>query len=158
VRPPVHHNGDDSRAAHFAWKHLANGNGRNAGQVLLGNATRVQALRGAFVPDAGLCRALPAPSLQRPDLLDAPPPAEPRPDCAEAVARGDQGPTVNQAVAAIAASYVEKLLAGTCAWMGSYFDLDDGTLRCVAADPKVVAGALGLRSSALCAPARRDGA
>ena len=91
---------------------LANGNGRNSGQVLLGNATRPEALRGAFLPEIGLCRALPAPSLQRPDLLDAPPEPQPAPDCAEAVASGDQGPTINQVVAAIAASYVEKLLAG----------------------------------------------
>jgi hypothetical protein len=134
---------------------LDTGNGRNAGQVLLGNATCTQALRGAFLPEAGLCRALPAPSLQRPDLLDAPPAAEPRPDCAEAVAQGDQGPTINQVVAAIAADYVEKLLAGTCVWAASYFDLDDGTLRCVPPDPKSVAADVGLRASSLCARAPR---
>ena len=63
---------------------------------------------------------------------------------------------MNQVVAALAASYVEKLLAGTCGWMGSYFDLDDGTLRCVPADPTVVAAAVGLRANSLCARARRD--
>ena len=55
-------------------------------------------------------------------------------------------------MAAIAASYVEHLLTGTCAWMASYFDLDDGTLRCVPPDPKTVAGlhvnAVVARSSA----------
>ncbi len=88
------------------------GNGANAGQVLLGNATRPEGLRGAFETDRGICRALPAPSLQRPDLLDAPlePPPAPTLDCAEAVVRGDQGPTINQVVAAVAASYVEKLV------------------------------------------------
>jgi hypothetical protein len=112
------------------------GNGRNSG-----------------VPSAGVCRALPAPSLQRPDLLDAPPAPEPQPqppmDCAQAVARGDQGPTINAVVAAIAASYVEKLLAGTCHWMASYFDLDDGTLRCLPADPKTVASIAGLHPNAV---------
>ena len=111
------------------------GNGRNSGQVLLGNATRPDELRGAFLPSAGLCRALPAPSLQRPDLLLVPPEPQPRPDCAEAVAAGDQGPTINQSTAAIAAGYVEKLLDRTLGWMASYLDLDDGMLRCVPADP-----------------------
>ena len=32
----------------------------------------------------------------------------------------------NQFVAAVAATYVEKLLAGSCTWMASYFDLADG--------------------------------
>jgi PRTRC genetic system ThiF family protein len=129
------------------------GNGRNSGQVLLGNAVEPDELRGAFLPHLGVCRALPAPSLQRPDLLTVPP--EPLPsrlkaqDCAEAVARGEQGPTVNQFVAALAASYVEKLLAGSCSWMSSYFDLDDGVLRCVAAEPKTVAALAGLHLNAV---------
>lgn len=134
---------------------LDTGNGRNSGQVLLGNVTRPEGLRGAFVPAAGLCRALPAPSLQRPDLLDAPPEPRPQADCAEAVAAGDQGPTVNHVVAAFAASYVEKLLDGSCTWMASYFDLDDGTLRCVPADPKTVAAIAGLHPNAVAPPSRR---
>ncbi len=56
---------------------------------------------------------------------------------AEAVARAEQGATINQVVAAVAAGVVERLLAGTCAWMGLYFDLDDGTLHPVPADPCV---------------------
>ncbi|MBI4499075.1 MAG: ThiF family adenylyltransferase [Chloroflexi bacterium] len=131
------------------------GNGRNAGQVLLGNVTRAEGVRGAFLPDPGVCRALPAPSLQRPDLLDTPPEPQPALDCAEAITAGTQGPTINQVVAAIMASYVEKLLTGTCSWMSSYFDLDDGTLRCVPADPKVVAGLVGLHVNAVVSPAPR---
>ena len=131
------------------------GNGRNSGQILLGNVTRPEELRGAFVPQTSLCRALPAPSLQRPDLLDAPPAPQPQLDCAQAVVQGDQGPTINQVVAAIAASFVEKLVAGNCTWMASYFDLEDGTLRCVAADPKTVAGTAGLHVNAVAPPASR---
>ena len=92
------------------------GNGLNSGQILLGNASRAEELRGAFLRDVELCRALPAPSLQRPDLLEAPPEPQPVLDCAEAVAQGDQGPTINQVVAAIASSCIEKLLSGTCRW------------------------------------------
>lgn len=151
----------DERRSGYAYPYprqpvwwLDTGNGRNSGQVLLGNATRPEALRGAFAPSVELCRALPAPSLQRPDLLHAPPAPQPAPDCAEAVAAGDQGPTVNQVVAALAASYVEKLLAGTCGWMATYFDLDDGTLRCVSAEPKAVAAIAGLHVNAVAPPAR----
>ncbi len=125
------------------------GNGRNSGQVLLGNATQPEMLRGAFLPQEGVCRALPAPSLQRPDLLDAPPAPQPVLDCAEAIAHQVQGPTINQVVAAVAVSFVEKLLAGSCGWMAAYFDLDDGTLRCVPAEPRTVAGIAGLHLNAI---------
>lgn len=125
------------------------GNESNAGQILLGNVTNPEDLRGAFATDLGLCRALPAPSLQRPDLLIAPPAPEPEADCAERVARGDQGPTINQVVAAIAASFVEKLLAGTCSWLGTYFDMEQGTLRTIQAEPKVVSQQSGLHVNAL---------
>lgn len=131
------------------------GNGRNSGQVLLGNTTRTEALRRAFIPARGRCRALPAPSLQRPDLLHASPEPRPQPDCAEAVADGEQGPTINQVVASIAAGYVEKLLCGTCSWMASYFDLDDGMLRCLPADPKIVANIAGLHPNAVAPPTAR---
>lgn len=134
------------------------GNARNSGQLLLGNAADPEALRGAFSPATGRCTALPAPHLQRPDLLVNPPEPAPRPapDCAEAIIAGDQGPTVNQVVAALAAGYVEKLLAGTCGWMASYFDLDDGTLRCVAAEPRAVAALVGLHPNTVAPPNRRD--
>jgi PRTRC genetic system ThiF family protein len=128
------------------------GNDRNSGQVLLGNATRVDTLRGAFLPQSSLCRALPAPGLQRPDLLEIPPQPRPSPDCAEAIVQGDQGPTINQVVAAIGAGYVERLLAGTCSWMASYFDLDDRTLRCTGVDPKIVGEIAGLHVNAVAPP------
>jgi PRTRC genetic system ThiF family protein len=139
---------DPSASASRVWW-LDAGNGINSGQVLLGNATRPDGLRRAFDADAGVCRALPAPSLQRPDLLDAPPPAAPRLDCAEAVAVAAQGPTINQVVAAVAAAFVEKLLAGTCGWMAAYVDLDEGVLRCLPADPRTAAADAGLRPSSV---------
>lgn len=127
------------------------GNARDDGQVLLGSALRREDLRGEFVEADGRCRALPAPSLQRPDLLAAPPrpsPA-PAPDCAEAIEAGEQGATINQVVAAVAASFVEKLLDGTCAWADAYFNLADGTLRCRPPDPRLVASLTGLHVNAL---------
>lgn len=139
---------------------LDGGNGRNSGQVLLGNATRPDELRDAFVPDGaggGLCRALPAPSLQRPDLLEAPPQPEawPRLDCAEAVANDEQGATINQYVAALLAGYVEQLLAGRCRWMRTVFDLDSGLHAAVPTDPKLVAELAGLHPNAVIDRSRR---
>ena len=75
------------------------------------------------------------------------------------VADGLQGPTINQVVASVAASIVEKLLDGTCTWTAAYFDLDDGTLRCLPADPKLVAEIASLHPNAVAPPAsRRPGA
>jgi hypothetical protein len=87
-------------------------------------------------------------------LVAAPEPRQ-EPDCAEAVADELQGPTIDQIVASVAASFVEKLLAGTCAWMAAYFDLDDGTLRCLPADPKLVAEIADLHPNAVAPPASR---
>ena len=123
------------------------GNGRNSGQVLLGNATRAEQLRGVFHAEHGVCTALPAPSLQRPDLLDVAPAPMPRLDCAEAVMHDEQGATINQMVAAVAASYVERLLDGTCRSMASYIDMDAGTLRTAPIEPKAFASALRMRQS-----------
>jgi molybdopterin/thiamine biosynthesis adenylyltransferase len=89
---PTWNPGGPGAASTVFWLDL--GNGRASGQVLVGNALRPEALRHAFDADAGVCRALPAPSLQRPDLLDAPPRPEPDRDCAEAVALEEQGATV----------------------------------------------------------------
>ena len=40
--------------------------------------------------------------------------------------------------------------------MASYFDLDDGTLRCLPADPKLVADIAGLHVNAVAPPAARS--
>ena len=127
------------------------GNGKNSGQVLLGNATRPDELRGAFDRDTSLCHALPAPSLQRPDLLEALPEPTLTLDCADAVVQDEQGATINQIMAAVAASYLEKLLTDTAHWMATYLDMDEGTLRCVPADPKIVADITGLHLTAVAA-------
>lgn len=119
--------------------------------MLLGNALRTDQLRHAFDPASDLCYALPAPSFQRPDLLVAPPEPvahEPR-DCARAVSDGEQGRTINQLMAALTAAYVERLLDGTCGWMATYVDLDDGFLRCVPAEPRAVASVVGVTPGAL---------
>jgi hypothetical protein len=138
-----------NRPAPILW--LDAGNARNSGQVLLGNALHPDQLHGAFNSADEACFALPAPSLQRPDLLASPPEPvlRPRRDCAVAVAEGDQGKTINQMMAALLAAYVERLVDGTCRWMATYFDLDDGFLRFVPAEPHQVASVVGLHPNAL---------
>lgn len=137
------------RASPILW--LDAGNGRHSGQVLLGNALRPEQLKQVFDPDAGLCHALPAPSLQRPDLLTAPPePTRDLPlDCARAVSEGEQSRTINQVMAALVATYLDRLLDGTCSWMATYVDLTDGVLRCMPAEPRSVATSVGLRPQQL---------
>jgi hypothetical protein len=119
---------------------LDSGNGRDDGQVLLGNAVTIAQLRRSFHEDTRLCTGLPAPGLQRPDLLSAPPsPAFARnPSCAQQVEDGEQGRTINQLMAGLVAAYVERLLDGTCCWMATYLDLTDGLLRCMPAEPRAV--------------------
>src|SRR5205823_380003 len=106
---------------------------------------RPDKLRRSFDRHFGFCSALPAPSLQRPDLLEAPPaPAPPHdPTCAEAVDRGDQSRTINQLMAAVISSYVENLLDGACSWMSTYIDLHNGMLRSVSIDPRHVTPIVG---------------
>ena len=131
------------------------GNGRNSGQVLLGSVTSPAELKGSFREAEGVCTALPAPSMQSSELLDAAPrPPEPELDCAERIERTEQGPTINQVIAALAVSYVEKLLTGSCSWMASYVDMDAGTLATVAADPKAVSRLSGLHPNAIVSRAR----
>ena len=111
----------------------------------------VRMVQRSFDRDGETCFALPAPSLQRPDLLASPPgPIAPRRrNCAVAIADGDQGRTINQMMASLLAAYVERLLDGTCGWMATYLDLDDGLLRFVPAEPHQVAAVVGLHPNAL---------
>jgi ThiF family len=142
-------NRSDGEPPDVIW--LDAGNGHNSGQVLLGNALRGDELRRSFDRHFGFCSALPAPSLQRPDLLESPPAAVAPRDltCAEAVDTGDQSRTINQLMAAVVSSYVENLLEGACSWMATYLDMDNGTLRSVLIDPRHVAPIVGLKPAFL---------
>lgn len=121
------------------------GNGDSYGQVLIGNAG-VKNLAGAFDPEKGICGALPLPTLQRPELLVQRPP---EPSCAGAVEAGEQGPVINQAMAALVVEAVRRLIAGACPWMQLYLDLEAGTLHPVLAAPEAVARLTGLREGRL---------
>ncbi|MDP2659926.1 MAG: ThiF family adenylyltransferase, partial [Dehalococcoidia bacterium] len=77
---------------------LDSGNGRNSGQVLLGN-TEDERLMQSFHPDDQTVHALPLPSMQLPGLL-VPAPALKR-DCAQAIEDDEQSPLINQAMSVL---------------------------------------------------------
>jgi hypothetical protein len=65
----------------------------------------------------------------QPDLPAVPPrptDGESNRSCAQDLMDGDQARTINQFMAALAASFVEPLLDGSCHWMASYADLTNG--------------------------------
>lgn len=115
------------------------GNGENYGQVLIGNAP-LRRLSSSF--GEGICFALPLPTIQRPELLTQLPE---RRDCSSAVLAGEQGPTINQAMAAVALEVVRRLIEGSCIWMQLYLDLDIGTLSPTPATPEIVERITGIK-------------
>ena len=89
------------------------GNSKESGQALLGSTCQPARLKNAFpLPDR--CGALPAPSLQHPELLD-PRPEELSPEksglsCEEMAARNAQSLVINRTVADLGAAYLVQLL------------------------------------------------
>ena len=103
------------------------GNDTNWGQVLVGNvADRDFGDEQAFVDQT--CHLLPAPTVQRPDLLTAVSTAPPDVDCAAALDLTDQDPTINQMMASLVLQVVRRMAAGTCPFMGLYLDMEQGTV------------------------------
>ena len=94
------------------------GNDTNWGQVLVGNvADRDFWDEQAFVDQTSYL--LPAPTVQRSDLLTAVSTAPPDVDCAAALDLTDQDPTINQMMASLALQVVRRMAAGACPFMAS---------------------------------------
>ena len=129
------------------------GNGAEFGQVLVGNA-RAEGFRQlmAFDPEKGLCHALPLPTWVRPELLVPAP--RPQQSCAGAVEAGEQGPTINQLMAALVVEVVRRLLEGRLTWWQVYLDLEVGSLRTVPVTPEGVARLTGIKEHILLAERR----
>lgn len=127
------------------------GNSTASGQLFLGNTLRTDDLRGAFDAETRTCRALPAPSLQAPELLEAPAAPLPAPgqDCAEAQIAGDQDPFVNRTIASPGLAMVSRLCQRRLTWRAAFFDLDVGTLQYTYADPRDVATLMGIRTESV---------
>lgn len=117
--------GDQSR---LWW--IDGGNGRITGQVLLGSTTK-RLKPEQYFTGTSICRALPAPSLQHPDLLE-PEPIEPSSDttCPERIRLREQGLHVNQRVAIDIADMLSSLLlTRSLKRYAVYFDLESGTTK-----------------------------
>ncbi len=84
------------------------GNGQHGGQVCWGTATRRKQLHGSLLLP-GLCTEVPGPSLQFPQLLTLGEETLPV-DCAQRVALGEQDLLINVQMAALAATYLYKLV------------------------------------------------
>ncbi len=128
------------------------GNGAASGQLYLGNALGAEGLRGAFDPDTRICRALPAPSIQAPELLEAstaPLPVGQDQDCAAAQIEGDQEPFVNRTIAALGLAMVARLCQRRLTSRATFFDLDAGTLHYTQADPQDIASLVGMRTDSV---------
>ena len=118
------------------------GNDTNWGQVLIGNvADRDFGDEQAFVGET--CYLLPAPTVQRPDLLTAVPTRPPDVDCAAALDLTDQDPTINQMMASLVLQVVRRMVAGTCPFIGLYLDMEMGTVRPSYVTPEAVARVVG---------------
>ena len=94
-------------------------------------------------PFAGeTCYLVPAPTLQRPDLLTAVSARPPDVDCAAALDLTDQDPTINQMMASLTLQVVRRMVAGTCPFMGLYLDMEQGTVTPSYVTPEAVARTL----------------
>jgi hypothetical protein len=115
------------------------GNGQASGQVLIGNA------EGAAFEPEGICRALPLPTIQRPELLVQVPsfPGRAPPQQGGCVEIAEQGPTINQSMASLVVEVVRRIIEGTCSWMQLYLDMQAGSLHPVMATPEAVEMILG---------------
>ncbi len=140
-----------SIAESITWTNcwLDSGNGRNSGQVLIGNTKNAEELKESFDINEHTVSRLPVPSLQVPALLmPTVKPERPR-DCAEAIEDDTQSPIINQAMATLALDFTYKILTGTLTHMAAYVDLDVGTLQYVPAMPVTIARMFGLKESEL---------
>ena len=122
------------------------GNGRDWGQVLIGNDPDPGGAGTGF--SDGVCNMLPAPTLQRPDLLTDTPETPPDIDCAAAIDLEDQDPAINQTMAALVTEMVFRLIKGSCRFMSLYLDMEQGTLTPNYATPENAARATPRRQTA----------
>ena len=124
------------------------GNDTNWGQVLIGNVADPSYWEEPAI-DGETYYLVPAPTLQRPDLLTTVPTTPPDLDCAAALDLTDQDPTINQMMASLVLQVVRRLVAGTCPFMGLYLDMDQGTVTPSYVTPEAVERVMGSSSEEL---------
>jgi PRTRC genetic system ThiF family protein len=142
-----------SDGARLWW--IDGGNGRDTGQVLIGNR-----LDGKTVCESArnspILSLLPAPSLQHPDLLregeknarnsiNGHPQKNDPMTCAERIRLGEQSLNVNQRVAVeMNEMLTALLLTNSLKRFASYFDLESGTSRSLYTTPEKIEQAVNL--------------
>lgn len=104
------------------------GNGDNFGQILIGNNDYAK-----FHTEKEIVSYLPMPSIQRPEILLQAPPVT-APNCIDIP---DQGPTINQVMAAMTVEVVRRLTEGTLQLMQLLIDMEHGTMTPVMATPEI---------------------
>lgn len=132
--------GDQSR---LWW--IDGGNGKTSGQVLLGSTTKPLKPEQYFT-GTSICRALPSPSLQHPDLLEAEK-IETKSDasCPERVRLGEQGLNINQRVAIEMVEILSSLLlTRDLRRFAVYFELESGTTKSLYSTLPTVSGAFNI--------------
>ena len=137
---------NDKSKPHTPWI-VDTGNGRNWGQILIGNSKSDEDIHNSF--DETTCYRLPIPTIQRPDLLTHVPEEPPDIDCAAAMDLTDQDPTINQMMASLTVQMIRRMLAGTCPFMSLYADLDHGTVTPTYATPENVSRITGINTELL---------
>ena len=121
------------------------GNERDWGQVLIGNTGNPERCpRDSFKPGDMTCTHLPAPGVQRPEILTGTPAPSRDQGCAAALDLSDQDPTINPMMASIIANIVRRMAANDCPFMAIYLDLRQGSMRPVWATPENAGEALGV--------------
>jgi PRTRC genetic system ThiF family protein len=139
----------DSANPRLWW--IDGGNGRDTGQVLIGNRLNEKAILDAALKSP-ILSLLPAPSLQHPELLKAESAkttkvqnqtANNRATCAERIRLGEQSLNVNQRVAVEMSEILsELLLTQKLKRFAAYFDLESGASRSVYSTPEAIAKAV----------------
>lgn len=133
-----------STEAPNAWW-VDGGNGKFSGQVLIGSTVKIEAAENHFATPS-ICRALPAPSIFHPELLEPetvnPPPRESATrtvSCPELVRLGEQSLNVNSRVAVeIGEMLTALLLTNSLKRFATYFDLESGTSRSIYCTPEQI--------------------
>lgn len=137
----------DANCPRLWW--IDGGNGRDSGQVLIGNRLNEKEICQS-AGKSPILSLLPAPSLQHPELLQSEnakmrrntQQANERLSCAERIRLGEQSLNINQRVAVeMSEMLAELLLTQTLKRFAVYFDLESGASRSVYNTPENIKAA-----------------
>lgn len=141
----------NSAAPRLWW--IDGGNGRDSGQVLIGNRLSEKEIYESAAKSP-ILSLLPAPGLQHPELLEQAKPISAAASsvaetdaitCAERIRLGEQSLNVNQRVAVeIAQMLTELLLTNSLKRFATYFDLESGASRSLYNTPEALANMMCL--------------